>query len=106
MFEYYHGTKECDDCNAIVIKAGSFMSKHTVCLNKWYDCKWIDDARDEAVLKSIVEDFDEDYYIFIKDMPCDSPIKAASVVLGHIEADSWDLMKNEKGESLREVYRK
>ena len=106
FFEYLQGTEICDDCNSIVIKAGSFMSKHTLCLNRWYDCKWIDDARDEAVLESIVEEYDEDYYVFIKDMSCESPIKAASVVLGHIETKSWDLIINNDGETLREVYRK
>ena len=81
------------------------MSKHTVCLNRWYDCKWIDDSREIAVSKGIVEDFDDDFYIFVKELSCESPIKAASVVLGHIQTDAWDIIVNEEGKTLREIFR-
>jgi|LGOV01.1.fsa_nt_gb hypothetical protein len=105
FFEYTEGTEICDECNSIVIQPGSFMSKHTVCINRWYDCKWIDDARDTAVSRGIVENFDDDYYIFVKELSCESPIKAASVILGHIQSDAWDLIVNEEGKTLREIYR-
>ncbi|MCK5387806.1 MAG: DUF4357 domain-containing protein [Candidatus Izimaplasma sp.] len=105
LFEYKEGTDVCDDCNSIVIQKGSFMSKHTVCLNRWYDCKWIDDAREIAISKGIVEDFDDDFYVFVKELSCESPIKAASVVLGHIETDAWDIIVNEEGKTLREIFR-
>ena len=85
FFEYHKDSETCDGCKSITIKVGSFMSKHIVCLNKWYDCKWIDDARDKAIANGIVESFDDDYYVFVKEITCESPIKAASVVLGHIQ---------------------
>ena len=105
FFEYTEGTDTCDDCNSIVIQPGSFMSKHTLCINRWYDCKWIDDSREMAVSKGIVEDFDDDFYIFVKELSCESPIKATSVILGHIQTDAWDLIVNEEGKTLREVFR-
>ena len=105
VFEYTEGTDECNECNSIVIQPGSFMSKHTVCFNKWYDCKWIDDAREMAVSTGIVEDFDDDYYVFVKELSCESPIKATSVILGHIETDAWDLIVNDEGKTLRELFR-
>lgn len=106
FFEYQEGTEICDDCNSIAIKSGSFMSKHTLCINKWYDCKWIDDTRNKVVANGIVEDFDADYYVFVKDYYCESPIKAASVVLGHIQTDAWDLIVNEDNKTLRDIFRK
>ncbi len=105
ILEYVEGTESCDECNSIVIKPGSFMSKNTVCMNKWYDCKWIDDARAKAVEMGIVEDFDDDYFVFTKELSCESPIKATSVLLGHIETDAWDLIVNEDGKTLREIFR-
>lgn len=105
-FEYFEGTGGCDDCNEIIIKAGSLMSKHTECMNKWYDCKWIEDTRQEAIRLGLVEEFDEDYYVLKADMRCKSPVKAASVLLGHIQTDSWDTIEDDEGNSLRDVFRK
>jgi len=106
VLEYIHGTKTCVDCNEIVIKKGSLMSKQTYCINKWYDCKWIEDARNEAIFNEMVAEHDDEYYIFTKDVVFKSPIKAASVVLGHIEQNSWDLITDDSGHTLRETYRK
>jgi len=105
VIEYTEGTESCGECNSIVIQPGSFMSRHTVCVNKWYDCKRIDDARDKAISMEIGEDFDNDYYVFIKKLSCESPIKATSVILGHIETDAWDLIVNEEGKTLKELFR-
>ena len=105
-FEYTQGTEECSDCNEIIIKAGSLMSKHILCTDKWYDCKWVEDARQDAIKNKVVEDFDDDYFVLLKDMNCESPRKAVSVLLGHIQNDSWDIMKDDDGHSLREMFRK
>lgn len=104
-FEYNEGTDECSDCNEIIIKAGSLMSKHILCSDKWYDCKWVEDARQDAIKNNIVEEYNEDYFILLKDMNCESPRKAVSVLLGHIQNNSWDIIEDDEGHSLREVYR-
>ena len=59
-----------------------------------------------AIENKVVEEFDDDYYILLADMNCESPRKAVSVLLGHIQNDSWDIMTDEEGRSLREVFRK
>ncbi len=105
ILEYHEGTNECSDCNSITIKPGSLMSKTTICLDRWYNCKWIDDARDKAVKMNIVKDFNDQYYVFIKELSCESPIKAVSVILGHIESNAWELMFNKDGKTLKELYR-
>ena len=105
-FEYNEGTETCSDCNEIIIKKRSLMSKHILCSDKWYDCKWVEDARQKAVKNHIVDEFDDDYYILLQDLNCESPRKAVSVLLGHIQNDSWDIIEDDEGHSLRELYRK
>jgi len=81
------------------------MSKSAYCMEKWNDCKWIEDDRQEAIKNAKVEDHNDEYYILIDDLMFKSPVKAASIILGHIENDAWNLIKNDDNKSLMEVYR-
>ena len=104
-FEYFTSTKECDICKAIVVKKGSLMSKGSYCKERWDDCKWIEDDRQAAIENAVVEDYDNDYYLIKEDLMFKSPVKAASIILGHIETDAWNIIVNEKAETLQQVYR-
>jgi hypothetical protein len=104
-FIYFTATDDCLDCKAIIVKKGSLMSKSAYCMEKWNDCKWIEDDRQEAIKNAKVEDHNDEYYILIDDLMFKSPVKAASIILGHIENDAWNLIKNDDNKSLMEVYR-
>lgn len=104
-FEYLTSTKECSDCKAIIVKKGSLMSKGSYCMEKWYDCKWIEQDRIDAIQQAKVEDYNDEYYVLKEDLVFRSPVKAASIILGHIETHAWSLLKNNSEESLQEVYR-
>jgi hypothetical protein len=104
-FEYLESLEDCETCKGIVIKKGSKMSKAAYCIEKWLDCKWVDDLREELVEKNIVDDLDDQYFIFKEDVEYNSPAKAVSVVLGHNEKDSWNILFNKEGNSLQKVMR-
>jgi hypothetical protein len=104
-FEYFTSTDECMDCKAIIVKKGSLMSKGSYCMEKWYDCKWIEDDRQEAIKNAVVKDHNDEYYILVEDLMFKSPVKAASIILGHIENDAWNLIINDTGKSLQDTFR-
>lgn len=104
-FEYLTSTEDCKTCKAIIIKKGSYMQKDTYCVEKWKDCKWVEEGRAELIKFNTVEDFDELRYIFKEDMVYNSPTKAVSYVVGHNEKNAWNLLFNSDGESLMSVYR-
>ena len=54
-FIYFTATDDCLDCKAIIVKKGSLMSKSAYCMEKWNDCKWIEDDRQEAIKNAKVE---------------------------------------------------
>lgn len=104
-FEYLTSTKDCKECKAIIVKKGSYLSKNAYCSEKWLDCKWVQTGREELIANNIVEDFNDEYYVFKEDMVYNSPTKAISIVLGHNEKDAWNIISNKKGKTLHQVYR-
>ena len=105
-FEYFTEEKDCSECKSIEVKKGSFMSKSSYCIDKWCDCKNIEVDRLQAVKDAKVEDYNDEYYILLEDLMFNSPYKAVSIMMGHAESGCWDLLINDNGQTLREVYRK
>ena len=91
--------------NEVVVLPGTKMKKEVHITKKWTGLPHLDVSRRDIISKGIVEDYDEEDYIFVKEYTFSSPNRAASSCLGRITTSAWEDLINNNGESLNTIYR-